>query len=77
MAENRGANVIKASLLNYASTLTLKSNTFGGRGNNFWLSTEDGMFYTRVMYSKNFYDFDSEQFHRVLLQEKLDGAYIV
>lgn len=76
MAENSGANVIKASLSNYASTLTLKSNTFGGRGNNFRLSTEDGMFY-RVMYSKNFYDFDSEQFHRVLLQEKLDGAYIV
>ena len=76
MAENSGANVIKASLSNYASTLTLNSNTYSGNRNKFQLSTEDGMFY-RFMYSKNFYDFDSEQYHRVLLQEKLVGAYVV
>ena len=29
------------------------------------------------MYSSKFYDFDAEQYHRVLLQEKLNGAYVV
>ena len=76
IAENSGANVIKASISNYAATLTQNSRTFGGVRNKFQLLTEDGMFY-RFMYSKNFYDFDSEQYHRVLLQEKLDGAYVV
>ena len=46
ITENSGANVIKASISNYSAT--------------FQLSTKDGMFY-RFMYSKNFYDFDSEQ----------------
>ena len=45
-------------------------------GNKFQLMTEDGLFY-KFMYSKNFHDFDSEQYHRVLLQEKLNGAYVV
>ena len=34
------------------------------------------MFY-EFMYSSKFYDFDSDQYHRVLLQEKLNGAYVV
>ena len=29
------------------------------------------------MFSPNFYDFDSEAFHRVMMQEKLNGSYIV
>ena len=29
------------------------------------------------MVSPNFYDFDSEQFHRVMLQEKINGSYIL
>ena len=73
ITENSCANVIKASLSNYASTLTQSSHTYYGSRNNFRMITEDGMFY-KFMYSKNFYDFDSEQFHRVLHQEKLDGA---
>ena len=53
IAENSGANVIKASISNYAATLTQNSRTFGGVRNKFQLLTEDGMFY-RFMYSKNF-----------------------
>lgn len=74
MAENSSA--IKASISNYSATLTQNSHTFGGVRNKFQLMTEDGMLY-KFMYSKNFYDFDSEKYHRVLLQEKLDGAYVV
>ena len=76
MAENSCANVIKASLSNYASTLTKNSHTFRGTRNKIKLDTEDGMFY-EFMYSSKFYDFDSDQYHRVLLQEKLNGAYVV
>ena len=32
--------------------------------------------YYKLMYSPNFYDFDSEQFHKVMLQEKLSGSYV-
>ena len=76
MAENSGANVTKASISNYSSTLTQNSTTLSGVRNKFQLRTEDGLFY-KFMYSKNFYDFAFEQYHRVLLQEKLNGAYVV
>ena len=76
MAESSGANVIKASISNYSATLTQNSHTFGGVRNEFQLMTEDGMCY-RFMYSKNFYNFDSEEYHRVMLQEKLNGVYVV
>ena len=62
-AENSGANVMKASLSNYASTLTKNSHTFRGTRNKIKLDTEDGMFY-EFMYSSKFYDFDSDQYHR-------------
>ena len=76
MAENSSANVIKASISNYSVTLTQNSHTFSGVRNKFKLDAEDGMF-CKLMYSSKFYDFDSEQYHRVLLQEKLNGAYVV
>ena len=76
MAENSNANVTKASLSNYSATLTQNSQTFSGVRNKFKLDTEDGLLY-KFMYSTNFYDFDSEQYHRVLLQEKLNGTYVV
>lgn len=76
MTENSSANVIKASLSNYSSTLTLLSNTFRGTRNKIKLDTEDGMIY-KFMLSSNFYDFDSDQYHRILLEEKLNGSHIV
>ena len=59
MTENSGANVIKASLSTYSSTLTNNSNTFRGTRYKIKIDTKDGMFY-KFMYSSNFYDFDSE-----------------
>ena len=29
------------------------------------------------MYSPNFYDFDSHEFHTILVQEKMNGSYIL
>ena len=76
MAENSNASVTKASISNYSATLTKNSTTLSGVRNKFQLATEDGMFY-RFMFSQNFYDFDSEVYHRVLLQEKLNGSSVV
>ena len=53
MAENSSANVIKASISSYSSTLTQNSHTFRGVRNKFKLDTENGMFYNS-MYSSNF-----------------------
>ena len=45
-------------------------------GQYFDFTSADGVL-SKIMFSQNFYDFDSEQFHRVMLQEKLNGSYIV
>ena len=29
------------------------------------------------MYTPNFHDFDSIEFHRIMLQEKLNGSYVL
>ena len=45
--------------------------------NERWKFTNEGGLLVRLMYSKNFYDFDSEQYHKVMIQEKLNGSYIL
>ena len=66
--------VTKVNISNYSSTLTL-ANTNYTNNQYFDFTTEDGVL-SKIMFSPNFYDFDSEQFHRVMLQEKLNGSYI-
>ena len=67
--------VTKVNISNYISTLTLAT---ANHTNNqyFSFTTEDGVL-SKIMFSPNFYDFDSEQFHRVMLQEKLNGSYVL
>ena len=74
LTENRSTNVTKASISNYSSTLTIPAVNYNA--NQRWkLTTEDGVL-IRLMYSTNFYDTDSVQFHKVMLQEKLSGSYV-
>ena len=75
LAESVDSIVTKVSISNYSSTLTLanSNNAFDQR---FEFITEDGVI-SNIMFSQNFYDFDSEAFHRVMLQEKLNGSYIL
>ena len=64
-----------SQISNYSSTLTIPAVQYNV--NQRWkFTTEDGVL-QKLMYSSNFYAFDSEQFHRVMLQEKLNGSYIV
>ena len=46
------------------------------RDQEFIITTEDGVL-SKILFSPKFYDIDSDQYHKVILQEKLDGAYIV
>ena len=73
--ENFDSNVTKVKISNYSATLTIPAVQYNV--NQRWkFTTEDGVL-NKLMYSPNFYDFDSEQFHKVMLQEKLNGTYIV
>ena len=75
LTENFDTNVTKVKISNYSSTLTIPAVQYNV--NQRWkFTTEDGEL-NRLMFSPNFYDFDSEQFHKVMLQEKLNGSYIV
>ena len=67
--------ILKSNISNYSSTLTLNISNYT-IGQYFYFITDDGVL-SKIMFSPNFYDFDSEQFHRVMLQEKLNGSYIL
>ena len=75
LTENFDINVTKVKISNYSSTLTIPAVQYNV--NQRWkFTTEDGVL-NKLMYSPNVYDFDSIQFHKVMLQEKLSGSYIV
>ena len=74
LTENFDSNVTKVSISNYSATLTLPA-VYYANVQYFEFTTEDGVM-SKIMYSPNFYDFDSEQYHKVMLQEKLNGSYV-
>ena len=75
LTENFDTNVTKVKISNYSSTLTIPAVQYNV--NQRWkFTTEDGVL-NKLMYSPNFYDFDSEQFHKVMLQEKLNGSFMM
>ncbi|CAH3179240.1 unnamed protein product [Porites evermanni] len=75
LAEDLSANVTKVSISNYSATLTIPAVNY--IANQHWkFTTEDGVL-LKLMYSPKFYDTDSEQYHKVMLQEKLNGSYIM
>ena len=67
--------VTKVNISNYSSTLTLDNSNYS-TDQYFDFITENGIL-SKLMFSPNFYDFDSEQFHRVMLQEKINGSYVL
>ena len=75
LAENLSANATKVSISNYSGTLTIPAVNYNT--NQRWrFTTEDGVL-LRLMYSQKFYDIGSEQYHKVMLQEKLNGSYVM
>ena len=75
LAENFNSNITKAKISNYNSILSLPIVRYSNE-QEFVFTTEGGVL-SKIMYSSNFYDTDSEQYHKVMLQEKLNGSYIV
>ena len=75
LTANFDTKVTKVKISNYSSTLTIPSVMYSNRQR--WKFTTEGGVLNKLMYSPNFYDTDSERFHKVMLQEKLSGSYIV
>ena len=75
LAEDFSQNITKVKISNYSAILSLQSVRYTNQ-QNFMFNTEDGEV-SKIMFSPNFYDTDSEQYHRVLLQEKLNGSYLL
>ena len=71
-----GDLTVKASVSNHSGTLTLSSALASQSNYTFRISSEDAVIY-RVMYSPNFYDLDSHEFHTILVQETLNGSYVL
>lgn len=70
-------SVTKASFSNYSASLVAQSRPIGNNNRiQFGCTSKDCVLY-RLMYSKNFYDINSYQYHMVHMQEKLSGSYIV
>ena len=71
-----GDVTVKASISNHSGTLTLSSALTSQSTYTFRIFSEDTVIY-RVMYTPNFHDFESIEFHRIMLQEKLNGSYVL
>ena len=74
LTENFNANITKVKISNYSAILSLQSVRYSNL-QKFTFNTEDGVI-SKIMFSPNFYDTDSDQYHKVMLQEKLNGSYI-
>ena len=75
LTENFNSNITKVKISNYSAILSLPIVRYTNE-QEFVFRTEDGVL-SKIMYSPNFYDDDSEQYHKVMLQEKLNGSYIL
>ena len=75
LTENFNANITKVKISNYSAILSLPYVRYANE-QEFVFTTGDGVL-SKIMFSTNFYDTDSEQYHKVMLQEKLNGSYIL
>ena len=75
IAESFSGGITKVKISDYSSTISMSSVNYNNN-QQFVFTTEDGVL-NKILFSSNFYDIDSDQYHKVILQEKLDGAYIV
>ena len=71
-----GDFTVKASISSYSGTLTISSELASQSNYTFRISSEDATIY-KIMYAPNFHDLDSHEFHQIILQEKLNGSYIL
>ena len=77
LTENANSIVTKAKISEFITTLTLTTSNYAERQHFEFRIYDEDVILSKFMFSPNFYDFDSEAFHRVMLQEKLNGANIL
>ena len=70
-----GDLTVKASFSNHSATLTLSSALASQSNYTFRISSEDAVIY-KIMYTPNFHDPDSIEFHQ-MIQEKLNASYVI
>ena len=75
LVENFNSNITKVKISNYSAILSLPIVRYTNN-QRFEFTTEDGVL-SKIMFSPNYYDTDSEQYHKVMLQEKLNGTYVL
>ena len=75
LAEDFSQNITKVKISNYSAILSLQTVRYTNE-QEFVFTTQGGVL-SKIMYSPNFYDTDSEQYHKVMLQEKLNGSYVI
>ena len=75
LTEDFSQNITKAKISNYSAILSLPSVRYSNE-QDFVFTTQDGLL-SKIMFSSNFYDDDSEQYHKLMLQEKLNGSYVI
>ena len=73
---NQRNRITKISISNYSSTITESTHISNIRNQIFKFLSGGGII-NKFMFSTNFYDFDSEAFKKIMLEEKLDGSYIL
>ena len=75
LAVDVNANVTKIKISNYSGTITTTSINLSNKLKIEFLN--EGEVLSKIMYSPNFYDTDSEEYHKIIVQEKLNGSYIL
>ena len=75
LVENFNSNITKVKISNFSAILSLPIVRYTNN-QSFEFTTEDGVL-SKIMFSPNYYDTDSEQYHKVMLQEKLNGTYVL
>ena len=75
LTQSSNNNLTKVKINNYNSLLSV-SRVVNTNEQKFEFTSQDGVL-CKIMFSPNFYDTDSEYYHKVLLQEKLNGSYVV
>ena len=67
---------VKTSKSNHSATLTLNSAMTSQSNYKFQIFSQDAVIY-KEMCSPNLLDFDSMQYHKIMIQEKLNSSYIL
>ena len=75
LTQSSNNNLTTCNVSNYVSKLSV-SRVQNANEQKFEFTTQDGVL-SKIMFSPNFYNINDEYYHRVMLQEKLDGSYVI